>query len=204
VAGQYLPVQVKRYRTIRRLPPPPWLTTFAAARVAEIVAGPPVEMLDSAASTHVWKRLTSPQLLCGVDYLQRQAAPFGIEYRFPFLDRDLARFVVSAAAGYWPSRTRPHQRAFQGQLPDVIRTRISKADMTPAFVNRIRRAAPLIERQFSDGLWASDKYVVRDAALTAWRSFDPETADGIACRRIWSIVTLEAWLRRTFGYISPP
>lgn len=204
VAGQYLPIGVKRYRTIRRLPAPPWLTASSAERVADIVAGPPFEILDSAASTHVWRRLTSPQLICGVDYLQRQAAPFGIEYRFPFLDRNLARLVVSAAAAYWPLRTRPHQRVFYGQLPEVVRTRSSKADMTPAFANRIRRAAPLIDRQFSDGIWASENYVVRDAALTAWRSFNASTADGIACRRIWSIVTLEAWLRRIFGYIPSP
>ena len=204
LASQYLPASFATERAVRRFRVPPWLTAASRQRVGGIVAGQAAPVLDSAASADVWRRVNSPQLITSVEAVQRQATPFGVEYRFPFLDRELVRFVVSAAAAYWPARTRPHQRAFERQLPAVIGTRQSKADLTPAFANRIRRAAPLIEQLFSGGIWVSGRYVTREAALNAWRTFDWRTADGVTCRRIWSLVTLEAWLRRVFGYIPSP
>jgi hypothetical protein len=84
-----------------------------------------------------------------------------------------------------------------------VAKRFSKADLTAAFVNRIARAAPAIERQFSDSVWASQKYVSRETALSAWRRLEATNTDGHLCRQLWGMVTLEAWLRRVLGYSVP-
>jgi asparagine synthase (glutamine-hydrolysing) len=203
--GQCLPLRARAWRARARAIAgvPSWLVPELRSVARDILQPEMSNAKGSHAEEHVWNRLNSQQLIRGVEAHQMQALSFGVEYRFPFLDRDLVRLVLSMAGGYWPFGTRPHQKALSEDLPSAVANRASKADLTPALANRLSRAASPIEDQFLKGRWASERYVVRELAASEWRAFDRQTAQGIQCRRMWSVVTLEAWLRKVFGYSSP-
>jgi hypothetical protein len=186
LAVQYLPAPVEVRRIRSHIAAPDWLNPAFEPLVRQIIWPSQSSASGSRAASSIWDRIASGQLVRSVEFLQRQALPFGVEYRFPFLDRDLVTFVVSIAAGYWPVRVRPHQRALGNDLPASVAKRFSKADLTAAFVNRIARAAPAIE-----------------TALSAWRRLEATNTDGHLCRQLWGMVTLEAWLRRVLGYSVP-
>ena len=88
-------------------------------------------------------------------------------------------------------------------LPPKIADRFGKAEFSPAVANRVRQAAPLIERLFATGDWLCQKYVARDAALRFYRGVTSSNSTrGMDWWRVWGIATLEAWMRSVFGYPS--
>lgn len=202
LAEQYLPVTVRAARARTRVQLPAWLTPRLEGLARDIATPAFADGEPGHAASNVWKKLNSAQLISTIEGHQTQALPFGVEYRFPFLDVDLVRFVLRIAGGYWPAPTRPHQRALANRLPPAIANRHSKADLTPAFQTRIVRATPLIERLLLEGEWLSVRYVSRGEALAGWRRFQANSVNGFMCRRIWAMVTLEAWLRRFFSYTT--
>ena len=157
----------------------------------------------------MWESITSQQVDRSVDALQRQVSHLDIEFRFPFLDRDLVEFVLKIPFGAWPSPntySRLHRDAMRDVLPTMVSRRYGKAEFTPALMNRVIRAGSLIERLLLEGDWASGKYVDRAMAREFWRTTAKrrDHREWSRWRQVWAIATLEAWLRTIFGYDKHP
>jgi len=209
LARQYVPPRVQSWTNRIRDRIPSWATPALRHTAGELLSRQQVSegRLHSHLATNVWKRLSSVRLARVVTQFQEHARDHGIEYRFPFLDRELVTFVLSSGVDDWPrphGHARLHRSALSHLLPAEVANRQGKAEFTPALAGRILRARTEIDRILRRDSWCSERYVRRDEAAVLWRrlssgAVSPVTADWLD---LWSVVTLEAWLRRVFGYTS--
>jgi asparagine synthase (glutamine-hydrolysing) len=206
VAVESLPPSVRRLARALRAGTPAWLVP-EAARLAREGAGAPEPELRYAShiQRHCWERLTSQQILRSVQALQRHVAGTGEEFRFPFLDRDLVLFVLALPHGSWPHPrpfARLHREMLADLLPAEVAARFGKAEFTPALMNRVLRAQPIVQELLFSGEWASGRYVDRDRAQAFWKGVVGRRDDGawLDWRQVWAMATLEAWLRAQLGY----
>lgn len=205
--GQFLPGKLRRLRTRWRTKVPTWLAPawHEVARNVE-VEEPPDVVLTSLVQRLTWSRLAAARSRQSINSLQVNGMRHGLEYRFPFLDRELVEFVLNLPPHClpWsaPRNARIHREAFRPMLPPKIANRYSKAEFTPALANRVRRAGPLIENLLSRGDWVCQKYVARDAALRFYRAVTSSVSPtrGMDWWRVWNVATLEAWMRAVLGY----
>jgi asparagine synthase (glutamine-hydrolysing) len=109
---------------------------FQATRQAEQRAQ------ESARHRHHWI-LTTPLQPAALEELERTAASFGLETRFPFWDQDLIAFCLSL-----PTRLKRQRgvgrhilrAATTGLMPDMVRTREDKTDFRKSVVAAMRAA----------------------------------------------------------------
>ena len=205
VARQSVPNWALRFRTANRVRPPFWLHS----RMRPLAESTPPRMSGtehlSYLARNVWRRVTSVRLGRAVTQLQEHASLHHMSYRFPFLDRDLVSFVLRLPVQAWPAPrpfARLHREALSPLLPPQILGRFGKAEFTPALAGRIRAAAPVIQDLLERGVWCSENYVRRDDARrlcrgVLWGQGPKSSEDWLA---VWSVSTLEAWMRRVLGY----
>jgi hypothetical protein len=185
---------------------PRWhgLVGALTAKVAEPIATVDPRALAQAAH---WRELTSARLGRALDIGQGCAAERGLEMRFPYLDQDLARFVLSLPIEHWPHplhHPRLQREALADLLPEPVRRRTTKAAFGPVVAHNIERAGATLTALVREGAWASERWVDRRSARHLFeRALAPSSMDGFALwRSVWSIATLEAWLRRALRYAS--
>src|SRR6185312_8039559 len=109
-----------------------------------------------------WRTLLGAPLAAYIDQKQRHAASNGLEMAFPFLDWDLVQFVLALPQQYWPRPAwlaRLHREALRAELPSDIYHRRSKAEFTPAMVNRIRRGFQAISDLCEGETWLAGRFV---------------------------------------------
>jgi asparagine synthase (glutamine-hydrolysing) len=209
IAMQFLPAGARRVRARAVARVPEWLSPRVRGLALDILAAEgPRAPLGTQVRRNAWARINSAHGRRAVGAMQDRSLSRGLEYRYPFYDRELVAFVLSLPAHCLPGPVpyaRIHREAFRPMLPPVITDRNSKAEMTPALMNRVTRALPLIEALFYQGTWASAAYVDRDAARRSLRdaTADPTKVRGQAWWHIWRIATLEAWMRRFLLYRTP-
>lgn len=182
-------------------PVPSWIEPRFAQRtgISERLAERRSPVGRGMAHRDVARHLGAPPYEQAVHWLDRVAAPFGIEVRHPFLDRRLAEVVLATPAeqvfelGCNKTLLR---RAMRGILPDTLRLRLDKTRLG-AYVDLSLRekAGDLV-----DGLlatpWIADLGWVEGPALrAAFREYRKGGAQ-VEKRKIWFAVTLELWLRR--------
>jgi len=135
-----------------------------------------------------------------LEVLDRAAAAFGIEPRYPFFDRRLVEFCLALPANQKLHRgwTRVvMRRALAELLPDRVRLRGGKANLSPAFTRGlVRLNARLLESAILSpppiAAVCLDMAAVRKA-YDRYRSEGTES-DALA---VWTATTLAEWLRRT-------
>ncbi len=153
--------------------------------------------------------LESGLIPLGLEVLDKAAAAFGIEPRYPFFDRRLMEFCLGLPseqklADGWPRSI--HRRGMAGILPDDVCWRFSKADLSPSFQWRLLDyEKATLERCLVDPNGALAPYVdlrVLGAAYTEYRTA-PVTAIDEALA-VYGAVMLGLWLERaeTFSYPS--
>jgi asparagine synthase (glutamine-hydrolysing) len=154
-----------------------------------------------------WTDLTSATLGITLDLDQRAGARWGVEFRYPFLDRDLVMAMLSVPTEFWPrpeTNARIHRRALSALLPPSVASRRTKAHFTEPFARRLLRNRELLRRLFHKGEWMSGPYVDRSEAQSLLHQAlngTPSSGEWMTWRSVWGIATLEAWLRRVSGYI---
>jgi asparagine synthase (glutamine-hydrolysing) len=208
VVRQSVPSELLRWVALARASAPTWLAPRLRQLASELRApASPGVSLPSHLARYVWERVTSVRLARAITQSQEHASAHGVEYRFPFLDRELVTFVMTVSHEHWP-RPRPfarlHREPLADLLPPEVAQRFGKAEFTPALIGRVRGARSQIETILEHGPWYSDSYIDRSEAQKLWRSVSsaepsPNSTNWLA---IWAIATLEAWLRRSFGYTS--
>jgi asparagine synthase (glutamine-hydrolysing) len=180
---------------------PEWIDPGFARRtgIADRLQEAHVENRHDMARGEISSQLALAPYEQAVHWLDRVAAPFGIEVRHPFLDRRLAESVLATPPGelfelgcYKPLL----RRAMTGILPDALRLRSTKTKLGSYVDLSLReRAVDLIEEIVNAPLIADVGYVDGEKLRAAFRAYrqDGPTPER---RKIWYAVTLELWLRR--------
>jgi asparagine synthase (glutamine-hydrolysing) len=207
IAAQIFPREFSRWAA--RSVSPQWLSADLRPFARSLFSDPVVEIDGlSHVQARAWGRLVAPRTLRNVSVLNAQANHHGVEYRFPFLDADLIRFVMTIPFQYWPrpaSYARLHREALRDFIPEEITDRFGKAEFTPALAARVRKSAGRIRDVFGGPVWASSRYVDRVEANRLWRKVTLDSGKAARSedwRHVWAVATLEVWLRKLFGYYA--
>lgn len=142
--------------------------------------------------------LRSGLLAYALERNARSAAAFGLEARYPFLDRRVATFCLSLPAEQRLSRGFSRavlRRATAGLLPDALRWRGDKTDLWPVFERALHRnGLPLI-----DEAWRYvphlEPWIDRRAADAALERFRAR-GRGIDAFLVWQVATLALWFEK--------
>jgi len=128
----------------------------------------------------------------------QSAAAFGVELRSPFCDHRLVEFCLALPdeqklGDGWTRVVM--RRGLDGVLPDEVRWRPGKSDLSPAFV----RALVNFERQRLDSIVRDpsgvEAYVDVARLRAAWARCRERPTEGDAVA-VWRAATLALWLRR--------
>ena len=147
-----------------------------------------------------WRGLTSPLLPYALEVGDKAAAAFSLEPRYPFFDRRLMEFCLAL-----PPEQKLHQgwtrvvmrRAMDQILPDAVRWRVGKADLSPNFKRRLWDR----DRDLLDDVIVNDPQVIEDyvdgsALRDAYRRYASQPMAEDDALTVYSAVTLALWLRR--------
>jgi asparagine synthase (glutamine-hydrolysing) len=196
------PIWARRRLSGIRAQIPSWLENDFHAMAREVLS-PFHEPLrfSSHVQAHKWFRVATPEFNRPLSMLQRHASDHGIEYRFPFLDKELVQFVLAIPYFAWP-RPRPFERlhrwAMRDLLPQEVAGRYGKAEFTEAIGNEMRQRSVGVENLLAAATWASARYVDRTEIERLWRRILAASNDvGVrSWRALWASFTLENWMRR--------
>lgn len=142
--------------------------------------------------------LSRPIYQLALEMMDKCASAFGVEPRYPFLDRRLMEFCVALPeeqkfADGWPRILL--RRAMAGILPERVRWRSDKANLSPNFHRQLRAAdRALVDMSLGEPLAAYlDTARLRVVADRYFRgtNHDNDAADGPL---LFRATTLSAWL----------
>jgi asparagine synthase (glutamine-hydrolysing) len=172
----------------------PWAKTQARRRPEAYIP----EGARSEIARRNWRSLTSGMHAAIMFNLQRGATRQSVEYRFPFLDFNLVALALSMPPRFWPPPwplARLHREVLRDRLPPEIVRRHSKANFQPALELRVRRHLPSIRELLYSGTWRSEQFVDRAGARRLLADFSRETPSLGTTYGLWTVATLEAWMR---------
>ncbi|MGB3637576.1 MAG: lasso peptide isopeptide bond-forming cyclase [Rivularia sp. (in: cyanobacteria)] len=155
--------------------------------------------LESAKKEH-YQTITSGLQVYALEVLDKAAAAFSIEQRYPFWDKRLVEFCLAI-----PSEQKLHKgwsrmvmrRAMTNILPVEVQWRTSKMDFTPNFSeNLLARDKNCLEELIRDST-AIEEYVDIKALQELYQRLisekDSQTSQDVFS--IWQFVCLRLWLR---------
>ena len=208
LVGSFAPFWSRRLKGRLKTSVPPWIASGSRElAVAATLPTRPDVSFGSRVQRYVWSEVTGQQVAHAIDASQSLGYRNSVEFRFPFLDIDLVRFVLRLSYRYWPPLVplaRLHRAALQDLLPAAVASRWSKAEFTAVLASRIKFAATRIDTLFGEGDWLSALYVDRQRVMDLWarvRAGSGEVSSTDA-RAVWAIATLETWLRQVSGYTT--
>jgi asparagine synthase (glutamine-hydrolysing) len=147
-----------------------------------------------------WRTLTSGLFPWVLELSDRCASAFSIEVRHPFMDKRLIEFCLAL-----PPEQKLHQgwsrivmrRAMIGILPEAIRWRGGKTDMTPNFLRGLLTAdRGAVEEVIFQSSVNIEKYVDIQALRQIYqRLIAPNKAKIGDAMAVWKATTLAYWLR---------
>jgi asparagine synthase (glutamine-hydrolysing) len=204
VLTQFRP-NARRLKNFSRRKFPAWLTPEMrdVARGAAEWEAQSLPAQFSNLQRYTWKRLHSVETLRNISIMNVHSSMHGIEYRFPFLDKDLISFTLSIPGRYWPRPgpfARLHREALRDEMPEKIVTRFGKAEFTSAIIKKVINSTDNIKGLLK-GSWASTRYVSQREARRFCRDVlgNPQS-DSRAWRQVWAMATFEAWMRGNSAY----
>jgi asparagine synthase (glutamine-hydrolysing) len=171
--------------------------------LTERIRGPQAERRKRARTAREahWRGLTSPLLAYALEGADKAAAAFGVEPRYPFFDRRLVEFCLAL-----PPEQKLHRgwnrvvmrRAMAKTLPDEVRWRVGKANLSPNFKRRLLDH----DRDVLEDVILRDPQVIEDyvdvAALREiYHRYASEPMSEKDALAVFAAVTLALWLRRT-------
>jgi asparagine synthase (glutamine-hydrolysing) len=142
--------------------------------------------------------VASPSYQRSVEWYDRNAEPFGIEVRHPFLDRRLFEHVLTSPPRHLfrLGERKPLLRAaLAGILPDSVRLRRHKVRLGSLVDFSLRKEAERIRGLLAAPL-AAELGIIDGRAVR--KAFDLYAGgeNPAELRSLWYVVTLELWLRR--------
>ena len=152
-----------------------------------------------------WEALTN-------ELIERTAAWYGVEYRHPFYDQALVEFALALPEDQRQRGTYTKfvlRTAMRGRLPDLVRLRISKANLSPVYLRALQALGgedAFARLTIADAGWVDGERVrslYRHAAAGAARGDETYGADVVP---LWMVLAVERWyqaLRRGVGTGDP-
>ncbi|HVZ85492.1 MAG TPA: asparagine synthase-related protein [Polyangia bacterium] len=206
--GIAVPLSVMRaYRRVRqRLSSPPVVPSWLRSTISFRQQSTPADyrVFISESQRMRWQTLTAAPLAAAIDIKQRHSTWAGLQTTFPFLDWDVIQFVLAVPEKYWPRPgwlARFHREALRSDLPPAVYFRRSKAEFTPALVNRLRRGKPALSALLGSKRWAAGQFIDQSYARKLLDTFMNLQRPGFAAAyHLWSIAAVESWLRHIFDY----
>ncbi len=168
----------------------------ARVRAWEAASSAPAPMARAAHA----RSLTSGLLRYGVELLDRAAAAFAVEPRYPFLDRRLMEFCVAL-----PPEQKLHlgvtravmHRAMAGVIPEEVQTRFHKGNLGANFKGKfLEQYREVLEECLVREPQLIEKYLDGSRLRAAYRRYasDPMTEEEGA-QTVFLAVVLALWLR---------
>lgn len=183
---------------------PEWYTTgFRTAGFQKMWRRSDKGRGSSAYQASMYCGLRSSSLAIVNDWDAKVMEARGLERRTPFLDRDLAAFVLSIPGevqtrGGVPKRLL--RNAMQPVLPDSILGRRWKADYSHVGNDIVNQSVPWLLDVLKSGSMAVEfGYVDRQRALEGLAGRPPSHGELFQGGDVWRLVGLELWLRVFFG-----
>ncbi len=130
-----------------------------------------------------------------LEYAERVASFCGIELRHPFFSRELAEFALSVPSEYKlkEGMTRQHfRRAMEGILPDKIRLRGGKGDLSFQAYDRYRNyCSEMIDRKLRS-IRRDDPFLNLDEVERIRRAY-MEDKDDTKLMDVWDLTAYQVW-----------
>ena len=147
-----------------------------------------------------WRRLTSGLVPFVLEVADRAAAAFALEPRYPFFDQRVVEFCLALPPEQKLSQgwTRViMRRAMAHLLPENVRWRRGKSDLSPNFIRGLRQCVqePLGETILND-MHIIEPYVDMAAVHQAYSRYVAHGPEDDAYT-IWRARTLALWLWQT-------
>lgn len=143
-----------------------------------------------------YEELTSGLLQTFLELIDRVAAASGLEVRCPFADRRLVEFCLALPANQRlrQGRTRSIlRRALRGSLPEPIRRRNTKGNLSYAFARNLQRS-PVLGSIVYDRLPIAAAYLDTDAVRRTYDRFCQGNASATEHFSLWQVAVLVRWL----------
>jgi asparagine synthase (glutamine-hydrolysing) len=179
---------------------PVFARRVALADRARAFRGAPRGSARTARESH-WRGLTSPLLPYVLEIANKAAAAFSLEPRYPFFDRRLMEFCLALppeqklAQGWTRVVMR---RAMAGILPDEVRWRVGKANLSSNFKRgMLDRDRSLLDDVILRDPAVIEEYVDVSALREVYRRYASQPMSEDDALTVYSAVTLALWLRRT-------
>lgn len=161
---------------------------------------------------HHWNALTSGHFASVLENVEKAAAAFGVEARFPFFDRQLIEFCIALPPGQRLSRgwTRGiFRHSMAGLIPEDVRWRTDKSNIGASVkINMQKLASRLLDRSIEESSGMLEEYVDLDVLKEAYRDYiaDPLERESEALLMLMSVYLLN-WLEQSGlepGYSGDP
>ena len=149
-----------------------------------------------------WRNLTSGMFVFILEQVDQYAAAFSIEARHPFMDKRLIEFCLAL-----PPEQKIHQgwtrmvmrRALANILPETIRWRGGKTDMTPNFLHGLLHLDhKLLDEVMLNKLGSIERYIDSDFL---WAAYQRITSGGKVNEQdvmtVWKAIILALWYDHT-------
>lgn len=203
VVGPLIPRSFKRFtRNIitGQSPVPPWIDRALARRVglADRLNAGPERLYADAYRQDCFEVFTSSLVNTTLPLHESLGAAFGIETRFPLLDRRLVEYMFAAPREQKIRRGEVRllqRRSMEGILPSVVLTRHVKKNLNPV-LRRQQHGNFVVElkKLFSRGDLRCEQYLDRPYLDQSYQEFLAHGQDEAAVP-LWYAMNLEAWLR---------
>lgn len=200
------PAQIRNaVRAIRRLQPEgtslilPALARALRENGRAVEPDPESDITKSERASHA-EGLSQPAYQLTLEMADQCAAGFGVEPRYPFFDRRLIDFCLAIPdseklADGWPRLV--FRRAMEGILPNEVRLRSDKGNLSPNFHRALRASESTTPELAANSLVAD--YVDLAALQKMRRQYCAETTtlgrsdDG---HTLFRVMVLQKWLKR--------
>lgn len=153
----------------------------------------------SAREAH-WRGMSSGLMPYALETADKAAAAFGVEPRYPFLDRRLMELCLALPPDQklrdgWTRAVL--RRAMGGILPEKVRWRPDKANLSPNFKRRLLNDDGGLLREVILGQpEVIEEYVDISALRRAYERFVADPMSEVDALAVYSAVVLALWLQR--------
>jgi asparagine synthase (glutamine-hydrolysing) len=145
--------------------------------------------------------MNSPLIQHALELADSAAAAFGLEARYPFFDRRLMELCLSLPPDQKLSQgwtRRVMRRAMRGLLPEEVRWRPGKANLSPNFLRQLaERHRELVAEVVLEHPAILEDYVDVERLRRTYDRYAARPMREADALTIYRAVVLALWLRRT-------
>ncbi|HWP44747.1 MAG TPA: asparagine synthase-related protein, partial [Blastocatellia bacterium] len=150
---------------------------------------------------HHYRRLTWAAMPATLEMLDRAAAAFSIDLRFPFWDNRLVEFCLALPPGQKIQRGLTRmilRRALSDTLPQEILCRRGKSDLSSAFEQGLQRfEQDRIRELMLNDLAIIEQFIDVDVLRQVYHRYETRQAGVSDMITVWSAAMLTRWLQHT-------